>query len=489
MEDELRLFLLLIGTVFILAVLAHGIWKIRKTSQDTKKARVAPRVVEEDDDDEQYSSQEGFDDLGLGEVRVVSSSATGSDNTRHVDTQSDTLVSDARSTVLDDSSESYADTADQEEQSSQPSVERPVNLVSNTGVVTEKQDADADQRTSAPAKEKLYGSVVTNPKPHMASGMSGMRAEHESTNDAVVPFPEPPGFLLKEGETSDDTAHTDHNDSLSEHNIVQTADSVPMRTEPFYHADTQDDETPTASNAVEPDVDDFSLDAPEPLVSDTPEKIESASAAGFHEQGKRLAKPKRSKTISRKARQEPNFGDDQMRIDFEESHSASASEQTQQQSTSTPPKDDGAGAAQEQEVLVLNVRAKDDAPIAGAALLPMLLTLGFKFGDQDIFHRHVNANGKGPVLFSLANMFKPGVFDIDSLENFTTQGVSLFMILPIEGDPHQVFNMMHNAARKLADEFDAQVLDGRRSVLTKQGLQQYVEKIREFERKRMIARS
>ena len=53
----------------------------------------------------------------------------------------------------------------------------------------------------------------------------------------------------------------------------------------------------------------------------------------------------------------------------------------------------------------------------------------------------------------------------------------------------QVFNMMHNAARKLADEFGAQVLDGRRSVLTKQGLQQYVEKIREFERKRMIARS
>ena len=118
----------------------------------------------------------------------------------------------------------------------------------------------------------------------------------------------------------------------------------------------------------------------------------------------------------------------------------------------------------------------------------MLLTLGFKFGDQDIFHRHVNANGKGPVLFSLANMFKPGVFDIDHLENFTTQGVTLFMILPIEGDPHQVFNMMHNATRKIADEFNGQILDGRRSMLTKQGLQQYVERIREFERKRMIRR-
>jgi cell division protein ZipA len=62
------------------------------------------------------------------------------------------------------------------------------------------------------------------------------------------------------------------------------------------------------------------------------------------------------------------------------------------------------------------------------------------------------------------------------------------MILPIEGDAHQVFNMMHNAARKISDEFGAQVLDGRRSRLNKQSLQQYVEKIREFERKRMIRR-
>ncbi len=194
-------------------------------------------------------------------------------------------------------------------------------------------------------------------------------------------------------------------------------------------------------------------------------------------------------------REEPNFGDDQMRIDFDTSEAASAdfgdesfsaNESGNDGAVSTPKT---AKSSIEPEVLVLNVRTPEGEPISGAALLPMLLTLGFKFGDQDIFHRHVNSNGKGPVLFSLANMFKPGVFDIDNLENFETQGISLFMILPIEGDPHQVFNMMHNAARKLADEFGAQVLDGRRSVLTKQGLQQYVEKIREFERKRMIARS
>ncbi|MFT5670856.1 MAG: cell division protein ZipA, partial [Glaciecola sp.] len=139
----------------------------------------------------------------------------------------------------------------------------------------------------------------------------------------------------------------------------------------------------------------------------------------------------------------------------------------------------------ETDVLVLNVRSSDQNPISGASLLPMLLTLGFKFGEHDIFHRHVNTNGKGPILFSLTNMFKPGVFDIDNIENFSTYGLSLFMMLPIEGDPQQVFNMMHNAARKLSDEFGCRILDGNKVGLSKQSLQQYVERIREFERRRI----
>lgn len=151
--------------------------------------------------------------------------------------------------------------------------------------------------------------------------------------------------------------------------------------------------------------------------------------------------------------------------------------------------DKGQQDSAQNEVLILNVRVPEGKVIQGAALLPSLLTLGFKFGEHNMFHRHAASNGKGPRLFTLANMFNPGTFDIDNMENFNTRGLSLFMTLPIEADAHQVFNMMHNAARKLADEFGAQVLDSRRSVLTKQSLQQYVEKIREFERRRMIRRA
>lgn len=183
------------------------------------------------------------------------------------------------------------------------------------------------------------------------------------------------------------------------------------------------------------------------------------------------------------SRVEPKIGaEDQIRMDFEQQPSMKV--EAKVQSPSTEKQEDI-----QEEVLALNVKMPDGKAIPGAALLPALLTLGFKFGEHNVFHRHAASNGKGPKLFSLANMFKPGTFDVDAMETFETQGITLFMILPIEGEPQQVFNMMHNAARKLADEFGGQILDGRRSLLTKQSLQQYVEKIREFERRRMINRS
>lgn len=411
MEDELRLSLLIIGTFIIVGVLAHGMWKIRKNNQsERRRERVEPgnwddsQWQDDSTDDplfDERGGQEDYDELGVGKVRVVSERR-----------QPESSASASSESTADHKTAAPADAL-------------------TTSSTTEK-----------PVAEKLYGSVVSNPKPHMQSSASTGTASDEQCDENI---PAPPGFLLKE---SDDKAKA----------ATSTEAATPV---------SQTPEFADAAHKAEPDMEAFELDSQQP---------QADQAESNQHKIRRHSSPRQ--------RQEPNFGDDQMRIDFDEPKAAVAKADGQ---TDEPASKAETQPAQ-QEVLILNVRAADNKAISGAALLPLLLTLGFKFGDQDIFHRHVNSNGKGPVLFSLANMFKPGSFDIDNLEVFSTQGVSLFMILPIEGDAHQVFNMMHNAARKIADEFDAQILDGRRSVLTKQGLQQYIEKIREFERRRMVAR-
>ncbi|WP_351010414.1 cell division protein ZipA [Shewanella sp. S1-58-MNA-CIBAN-0166] len=114
------------------------------------------------------------------------------------------------------------------------------------------------------------------------------------------------------------------------------------------------------------------------------------------------------------------------------------------------------------DVLVLHIVAKAGEQIQGAELLPSLLSLNFKFGDMDIFHRHIDNAGTGKVLFSLANMLKPGIFDPDNMEQFVTQGVVLFMTLPGYGDPLMNFTIMLNSAYQIAEDLGAELLDGQR---------------------------
>ncbi len=125
--------------------------------------------------------------------------------------------------------------------------------------------------------------------------------------------------------------------------------------------------------------------------------------------------------------------------------------------------------------------------ISGPLLLQQLTELGFKYGEFDIFHRHVDSAGTGPVLFSLANMFNPGTFDIDAMEHFETKGLALFLALPIKSNSTQAFTMMHNAAEKIAAAVEGgQVLDEHRNPLTRQAVQHIHQSIREYERKRLI---
>lgn len=135
---------------------------------------------------------------------------------------------------------------------------------------------------------------------------------------------------------------------------------------------------------------------------------------------------------------------------------------------------------EKQEVLMLFVDKPEGEAIEGAKLLPMLLTLGFKFGEMDFFHRYQDNAGNGEILFSLANMYNPGTFDIDSMEQMTTRGLTIFMTLPNAGEALQTFNMMHNAAKKIADEFNATVLNDQRMPIDVARVRQYVDRIRKF---------
>lgn len=137
------------------------------------------------------------------------------------------------------------------------------------------------------------------------------------------------------------------------------------------------------------------------------------------------------------------------------------------------------------EVLVINVVSRDESGFKGPALLQNILESGLRFGEMDIFHRHESMAGNGEVLFSMANGVKPGVFDLDDIDLFSTRAVSFFLGLPGPRHPKQAFDVMVAAARKLASELNGELKDDQRSVLTAQTIEHYRQRIVEFERKAM----
>ncbi|WP_027331124.1 cell division protein ZipA [Marinimicrobium agarilyticum] len=141
-----------------------------------------------------------------------------------------------------------------------------------------------------------------------------------------------------------------------------------------------------------------------------------------------------------------------------------------------------------EEVLIINVMAPSGQQFRGDALLDALLDAGLRYGDMNIFHRYEDPKGGGAILFSLANMVKPGTFDLDGMDDFTTPGVSLFMTLPLESvdlENVEVFDEMLEAARSIAFELGGEMKDENRSVLTRQTQEHCRQRIHEFERKQL----
>lgn len=124
--------------------------------------------------------------------------------------------------------------------------------------------------------------------------------------------------------------------------------------------------------------------------------------------------------------------------------------------------------------VMMFLRAKGERQLAGYELLQTLLSVGLRFGEGHLFHRHQHLTGQGPVLCSVAAATSSGMFDLQNIGAFSVRGLCIFM--QASGNPtidSERFSIMLDTATQLSDDLDTHLLDDKRQPLTDETLARY----------------
>ncbi|MFT7300149.1 MAG: cell division protein ZipA [Porticoccus sp.] len=133
-------------------------------------------------------------------------------------------------------------------------------------------------------------------------------------------------------------------------------------------------------------------------------------------------------------------------------------------------------------VVVLHLMARGGEYFPGDKLLESLLSQGLRYGSMKIFHRHTGEDGSGPVMYSVANSVNPGTFDLNSMDQLLTPGISLFFAMEDVEDPFATLNSLLSSAKKIAIDLSGELKDETRSALTRQTEDHYRQRITDFSR-------
>lgn len=142
--------------------------------------------------------------------------------------------------------------------------------------------------------------------------------------------------------------------------------------------------------------------------------------------------------------------------------------------------------AEIEEVIVINIFAPEEQNFSGMELLQLILNCGMRYGEMDIFHRHEDGFDRGRVQFSMANAIEPGTFDLDTMGETDCPGVSFFMGLPGPKNSMKAFDFMLETAQTLVRNLGGELRDERRSPMSDQTIAHCRQRIRDFERRRLM---
>ena len=133
-------------------------------------------------------------------------------------------------------------------------------------------------------------------------------------------------------------------------------------------------------------------------------------------------------------------------------------------------------------IVSLYVAAKAGNKLRGQDIVVAAEKAGLTFGHMDVFHRLVDGKPELGPIFSVANIIKPGSFDMARIGEIETPAIAFFLTLPAPVPALDAWEMMEPAAQRMAVLLDGVVLDEERNALGRQRIQHIRDELRAYDR-------
>ncbi|WP_133501484.1 cell division protein ZipA [Cognatilysobacter terrigena] len=136
------------------------------------------------------------------------------------------------------------------------------------------------------------------------------------------------------------------------------------------------------------------------------------------------------------------------------------------------------------KIVTLYLAARAGQQLSGPDIVVAAERAGLVFGHMGVFHRLVeNHPERGPV-FSVANIVKPGSFDMARIQELQTPAIAFFLTLPAPVAALDAWDTMLPTAQRMAELLDGVVLDEQRNAIGRQRIAHIRDELRAYDRQR-----
>lgn len=134
------------------------------------------------------------------------------------------------------------------------------------------------------------------------------------------------------------------------------------------------------------------------------------------------------------------------------------------------------------KIVTLYIAARAGQVLRGPDIVVAAEKTGLTYGHMNVFHRLLEGHPERGPMFSVANIKKPGSFEMAEIQSLETPAIAFFLTLPAPTSALDAWDAMLPTAERMAELLGGVLLDEQRNALGRQRIAHLRDELRAYDR-------